>query len=218
MKKIPGELRHLNFKEIINQGQGGRQEFLDNLKKYLPSNPICLEIGTEKGQHSKMIYNTFEPEKLYLVDPWEEGSDKNSTQTHYNIRVPSHDGKGGDKPLLTAYSNNSMLEGLRSHFKEEEKAERIIFKKAYSYDAVSDFPDNYFDYIFIDATHLYASVKADLENYLPKLKKNGLMCGHDYTVNPAFSVIQAVDEFVENTDFKWLAINLEFGNDWALKR
>ena len=111
-----------------------------------------------------------------------------------------------------------MLKSLQEHYKEEEKSGRIIFKKGFSYDVIDDFPDNYFDYIFIDATHLYESVKSDLNNYLPKLKKSGLMCGHDYSVNPAFSVIPAVDEFVEETDFKWLSINLEWGNDWALKR
>ena len=236
MKKIQEHLRHPKFKEIISipnkfvlndnlkklyevydinsfNGLLARQEFLNHIKNYLPLNPVCLEIGTEKGFHARMIYETLNPSKLYLVDPWEIGADKNSN-THYNFSVS--DDKGGTKKMSTAHSTDFMFENLKTHFKEE--GERVIFKKGFSYDMVNEFPDDYFDYIYIDATHLYDSVKADLNDYLPKLKAGGLMCGHDYTANPDFSVIPAVDEFIEENNFKWLSINLELNNDWALKR
>ena len=55
------------------------------------------------------------------------------------------------------------------------------------------FPDKFFDFIFIDADHKYQSVKDDILNWLPKLKENGLMGGHDYC-SYWVGVKEAVDE------------------------
>jgi SAM-dependent methyltransferase len=39
--------------------------------------------------------------------------------------------------------------------------------------------DESMDIIFIDANHTYNGVKRDIESYLPKVKKGGILCGHD---------------------------------------
>ena len=36
------------------------------------------------------------------------------------------------------------------------------------------------DLLFIDGDHSYAACSADLRNYLPKLKPNGLLLFHDF--------------------------------------
>jgi predicted O-methyltransferase YrrM len=50
------------------------------------------------------------------------------------------------------------------------------------------------DFVFIDASHEYANVIEDIKHWLPKVKKGGVLAGHDYN-NPSYAgVKKAVDE------------------------
>jgi predicted O-methyltransferase YrrM len=62
-----------------------------------------------------------------------------------------------------------------------------------STDAVGFFEDESLDMVFIDGDHTYKGVMDDINNYLPKVKKGGIICGHDY-VKGFPEVIQAVNE------------------------
>jgi predicted O-methyltransferase YrrM len=41
------------------------------------------------------------------------------------------------------------------------------------------YPDNHFDFVFIDAGHTYEDVILDLKCWLPKIKSGGVIAGHD---------------------------------------
>ena len=69
---------------------------------------------------------------------------------------------------------------------------RIKFYNTTSVEAAKIFPNNYFDYVYIDACHEYEFVRDDLEAWYPKVKEGGMLAGHDFWYPP---VAKAVMEF-----------------------
>ena len=43
---------------------------------------------------------------------------------------------------------------------------------------------NKLDIVFIDADHSYEAVKEDIQLWYPKIRKGGIICGHDYMEGP----------------------------------
>lgn len=77
--------------------------------------------------------------------------------------------------------------------------------------------DSSVDFCFIDANHMYEAVKADIQAWLPKVKRGGWIGGHDYhnTWGGRWGVSKAVTEWVnasnrhveldeDDTWFVWL--------------
>ena len=78
--------------------------------------------------------------------------------------------------------------------------------KSHSLEAVKKYEDESIDFCFIDGSHEYQDVKADILAYLPKVKKGGILSGHDYD-RIWSGVIQAVDEVlgkVEVLNGSWI--------------
>jgi len=65
-----------------------------------------------------------------------------------------------------------------------------------SFDRAKEFEDGSIDMVFIDANHTYEYVTRDIAAYLPKMKKGGIMAGHDYNEHHP-GVMQAVQEAFE---------------------
>ena len=61
--------------------------------------------------------------------------------------------------------------------------------------AALSFEDESVDFIYIDANHAYDFVKMDIEAWWPKLRKGGVMAGHDYKMPEFRGVVVAVNEF-----------------------
>ena len=57
-------------------------------------------------------------------------------------------------------------------------ADMMTVMKGYSHECIPKLPDDC-DIIFIDADHTYKSVYNDIELALPKVKKGGILSGHD---------------------------------------
>jgi predicted O-methyltransferase YrrM len=88
-----------------------------------------------------------------------------------------------------------------------------------SVNAAKLFPDNSIDIVFIDACHEYECVKEDINAWLPKIKKGGIISGHDYQWGDdkrpeGAPVKKAVDEIFGVTNVTFIHGNWE--NVWMV--
>jgi len=66
--------------------------------------------------------------------------------------------------------------------------------------AARGFIDDVLDFVFLDAGHEYPDIEADIRAWWPKVRKGGILAGHDYG-HPDFpGVAQAVNEHFQNVE------------------
>lgn len=70
--------------------------------------------------------------------------------------------------------------------------------KKSSLDAAKEYGENTLDFVFIDASHEYEDVKDDIITWLPKIKKGGILAGHDFGSS---GVNKAVHELLGNRHY-----------------
>ena len=74
------------------------------------------------------------------------------------------------------------------------------FFRQSSKEAIVEIEDRSLGLVCINANHLYEHVKEDIALWFPKLKRGGIICGHDYDVPSWEGVKRAVDEAFENVN------------------
>jgi predicted O-methyltransferase YrrM len=149
---------------IYNQPQFGenwftyKQLYTDMVRKF-PSGSTFVEIGSWKGKSAAYmaveIANSQKNIEFYCVDTW-EGS--------------------------IEHQNNKEIKNLYDTFLSNIKPckEYIQPIRSNSLDAINLFENETIDFIFLDASHEYTDIKSDIINWLPKIRKNGILAGHDY--------------------------------------
>lgn len=132
---------------------------------------IGAEIGVENGLFSESICKA--GLKLYAVDPWVCYNDLRKTQAE-----------------------------MDSWYKETKKRlapyDCTIIRKT-SLDAAKDFADESLDFVYIDGAHDFKNVTDDITAWSNKIRKGGVISGHDYIiikrVRDIIQVKQAVDAY-----------------------
>lgn len=118
----------------------------------LEENLVGLEIGTSWGHSTNFFMEMLPGLVMHAVDPYEKYEQMDDTEQAYE----------SFQKIMELHPNKIILHRKRSD------------------DAVDDFEDEMFDFIFIDGFHSYDQVKKDIINYYPKLKEGGHIFGHDY--------------------------------------
>ncbi len=168
----------------------------------LPCSDIVCEIGVDTGNYSEAILTNCNPKELHLIDPWIYIDD--SSYEKDTINVSNVEKENRFQFVLSRFSKNILNNQVRIH-------------RGFSYDILPTFPDEYFDWIYIDGMHTKDAVLVDLDLCYCKVKPNGFILGHDYANHElakymSFGVVEAVTEFTSYVPgCRLLAITLEAG-------
>jgi SAM-dependent methyltransferase len=140
-----------------------------------------VEVGSWKGRSASFmaveIINSNKNIKFDCVDTW-KGSIEHTT---YDVVT--------EEKLYDVFLSN--IEPVK-HIINPIRMTSIEASKLYE--------DNSLDFVFIDASHEYEDVKADILAWLPKVKIGGILAGHDYDTFEG--VNKAVDEIFNINDLK----------------
>ncbi|MDP1608682.1 MAG: class I SAM-dependent methyltransferase [Chlamydiales bacterium] len=143
------------------------QDIRTDRAKYVSSlirpGDVGAEIGVWQGVFAYHTLLQRQPSQLYLIDPWIGGTESDPDRGHLASEAQR--------------ARDQMCENVQQIFAPYPNV-RIMRMK--SEEAVSSFPDQFFDYVYIDGDHSYDGVMRDLVNYLPKVKVGGLLIGDDY--------------------------------------
>ena len=94
------------------------------------------------------------------------------------------------------YGRSDQLQTLMGHIANAGLSKHITIIPTNSLEASCKFPDDHFDFVFIDASHRYELTKADIRLWYRKVKERGFLAGHDYNSGEGLEVMQAVDEVI----------------------
>ena len=143
-----------------------------------------VEIGSYKGLSSSYmaveIVNSGKSITFDCVDTWQGSEEHQQGQSFEDLDVV----------------NNQLYEVFIQNMKPVEGYYNA--KRMSSVEAAETYLDNSLDFVFIDAAHDYDNVKQDIISWLPKVKKDGIISGHDY---PHLPVRQAVNELLTKVGF-----------------
>jgi hypothetical protein len=146
---------------------------------------IGAEVGVADGRYSEILCKNIPDLKLYCVDPY------------------------------IAYDENSQDGNQQEQDKCEEIAKRrlnkfnVTFIKEFSNSALK-YINEELDFVYIDANHKFDFVMEDIIKWSCKVRKGGIVSGHDYWSIRDFGVKEAVDAY---TKAHHIELNIIKGED-----
>ena len=140
-------------------------DYVDSKEKYfkfrpffvlIPEGSVGVEVGTFEGYNALGICRYCNPKKLYVIDP-------------YLVY---------DSPTDTSIYSQEDWDEIYERAKFKLKDYPVEFIRKSSVESVNDVPDD-LDWAYLDANHKKESVTEDIRVWKPKVRKGGLLGGHD---------------------------------------
>lgn len=159
------------------------------LLEYLPKNAVVAEIGVFKGDFSELVLKITNPSKYYLIDIW-------GTERY----------------------NDGHFETVKTKFKKAIDSEQIEIIRALSFEGIAALPNDHLDWVYLDTDHSLRTTRKELALLLPKMKKGGIIAGHDYIQGNwvggiRYGVVEAVREICVNEGWELIYLTHELSNN-----
>lgn len=135
----------------------------------------CAEIGVDRGEFACIFLDRFpQCSEYWAIDAYEPYPEMNfDRQADYLMAVT----------------------------RLERHASRAKLVKMASIEAAKLFEPGSLDFIYVDGSHSYPDVKADIQAWWSKLSPQGILAGHDFDEQPLHEgVRRAVEEFARQID------------------
>lgn len=155
---------------------------------------IGCEIGVDAGRHSKSLLSNLNLSEFYLIDPYLPYDDYRREQlVHIGQKVQ-------DKKKMKAMSRLNHLKNVKFIFEDSTVCH-------------DSFPDDFFDFVYIDGNHSKEYIRADLYNYFKKVKPGGIIGGHDFS-GTHIAVVREVLSFEKESGLDLTSSGIEW---WFIK-
>lgn len=154
-------------------------------------NLIGVEIGVFLGNYALTYLEKLDIKKLFLIDPY--------------IKYENY---GRYEPKILREAEEI------AHAKLSIYKDKIEWVKVKSAEASKLFDDESLDFVYIDGNHEYQAVLEDITLYYPKVKKSGMISGHDYRPNLENYVSDAINEFCKKNHLQLHIISYDW---WVWK-
>ena len=157
----------------------------ETLLNLLPKDKVICEIGVDTGDFTQKILEKTTPRKLHLIDLW--GSER-YPEEKFNF--------------------------VKKRFDTEINSELVQIHRGYSTKVLMDFPNSYFDWVYLDSGHGFELTVNELQLLNKKIKPDGIISGHDYCRfrsdgGSRFGVVEAVNKFCVEQNFEFLYLTME---------
>lgn len=179
--------------EIPNFGRNQLAELLHELDF-----GIGVEVGVAGGEYSAILCKANPQMMICGIDPW---------QPHRAYRD---------------YTKQSTFDKLyKDSLDRLSKYKNYRFIREFSMDAVKHFKDGSVDFVYIDANHSFPTVTEDIHHWLKKIKKGGIISGHDYfkpSNNAPIHVVQVLQGYTDAYRIKpWFILGNEANDEGFIR-
>jgi len=128
-------------------------------------NGSAVEVGTFSGENAIIMAQYFN--SVVTVDPWLNGYDKDDHASHAN-----------------------MEEVKKIYFLRIADFVNVSHIELPSLEASKQFSDGELDFVYLDGDHKTDAVIADIDAWKPKVRKGGILAGHDINIEKVHNALK----------------------------